>query len=328
MNKLIKYLNLLACIFLFPINVLAYSSSVYLGGENIGIAIKCKGILVVGFYQINGTLNNSELIAGDYITKVEDIPVSSVEELINAIDTQVHDNVINLTFQRNNLEKSTSLHLEYQNGIYKTGLYVKDSLLGVGTLTYIDPNTKVYGALGHEILESSTKKRIEVKTGSIFKSIVTSIDRSSDGAPGSKNAKFYKITSYGTINTNISSGIYGTYGGEINKKELIPVGKIEDVTIGPATIYTVTSGDDIASYQINILRVDKSSTIKNYYFEVIDPTLLKITGGIIQGMSGSPIVQNNKLIGAVTHVAIDDVAKGYGINIETMLNAGDKTINP
>lgn len=319
-NKLI----FLLLIILFPLNVLAYSNEVVLGGENIGISIQSDGVLVVGFYKVNGTLNNSNLSVGDYITKVDNETVLNIDELVSAIDTNVREDKVSLTYRHKGEEKTTLLKLEELNGVYKTGLYVKDSLTGLGTLTYIDPVTKIYGALGHEILESTANSRIEVKTGNIFKSIVTSITKSEDSSPGTKNAQFFKNVKYGTISKNATAGIYGTYEDAITNNNLIPVTSADEVTTGAASIYTSLDDNEVHEYEINILKVDKNTKIKNFYFEVTDPILLEKAGGIVQGMSGSPIVQNNKLIGAVTHVAIDKVTTGYGISIITMLKAGEE----
>ncbi len=324
MFKIKKKILVIAALFCFPLQVLAFSNKVVLGGQNVGITIQSDGILVVGFYKINGTLNNSKLSVGDYITKVDDNEVDNINELVSAIDSDVRDNSVDLTYRHNGDVKTTKLRLEEMNGVYKTGLYVKDSLTGLGTLTYIDPETKIYGALGHEILESTANSRIEVKTGNIFKSLVTSITKSEDSSPGTKNAKFYKNVIYGTIDKNVGAGIYGTYESAIDSNNLIPVINSNEVKTGEATIYTALDDNTVKDYTINILKVDANSKIKNFYFEVTDPVLLEKTGGIVQGMSGSPIVQNGNLIGAVTHVSIDKVTTGYGISIITMLRAGEE----
>ena len=324
MFKIKKKILVIAALLCFPLQVLAFSNKVVLGGQNVGITIQSDGILVVGFYKINGTLNNSKLSVGDYITKVDDNEVDNINELVSAIDSDVRDNSVDLTYRHNGDVKTTKLRLEEMNGVYKTGLYVKDSLTGLGTLTYIDPETKIYGALGHEILESTANSRIEVKTGNIFKSLVTSITKSEDSSPGTKNAKFYKNVIYGTIDKNVGAGIYGTYESAIDSNNLIPVINSNEVKTGEATIYTALDDNTVKDYTINILKVDANSKIKNFYFEVTDPVLLEKTGGIVQGMSGSPIVQNGNLIGAVTHVSIDKVTTGYGISIITMLKAGEE----
>ena len=319
-----KYIITFLIVFLFPIYVLAYSNKVILGGQNLGIAIESDGILVVGFYKVNNTLNNSKLSVGDYIVKVNDDKVNTVDDLINSIESNVKDNKVNITYRHNNSIKDTILNLEYNNGIYKSGLYVKDSLKGLGTLTYIDPESKIYGCLGHEIIDSNTNSKVEVRSGNIFKANVTSITRSSDGSPGSKNAKFIEDKIYGNINKNVEEGIYGTYSGQIDNDNLMEINTLDNVNLGEAYIYTSLDDNIVKSYKINILRKYNKSKIKNFYFEVIDDELLNKTGGIIQGMSGSPIVQNNKLIGAVTHVSVDSVKNGYGISIINMLETGEK----
>ena len=324
MFKINKKMVVLLAIICFPFSVLAYSSKVVLGGQNVGITIQSDGVLVVGFYKINGTLNNSKLTVGDYITKVDDNDINNINDLVSAIDSDVRDNSVDLTYRHNGDIKTTSLRLEQLNGVYKTGLYVKDSLTGLGTLTYIDPETKIYGALGHEILESTANSRIEVKTGNIFKSLVTSITKSEDSSPGTKNAKFYKNVIYGSIDKNVGAGIYGTYEMAIDNNNLIPVVDADKVKTGEASLYTALDDNTVKEYKINILKVDANSKIKNFYFEVTDPELLEKTGGIVQGMSGSPIVQDGNLIGAVTHVSIDKVNTGYGISIITMLKAGEE----
>ena len=306
-----------------PICVLAYSSRVVLGGQNVGISIQSDGIMVVGFYKINNTFNNSKLSVGDYIVKVNNQDVNTVDDLISVIEKTVDNNKVDIIYRHNNQLKNSTLELEENNGVYKTGLYVKDSIKGLGTLTYIDPETKIYGCLGHEIIESTTNTKIDVRTGNIFKALVTSITRSSNGNPGTKNAKFFSDKIYGTVNKNMEQGIYGSYNGEIDNDNLIDVGNIDEVNKGDAYIYTALDDNEVKEYKIKILKIDEKSKVKNFYFEVDDQELLNKTGGIVQGMSGSPIVQNNKIIGAVTHVSIDSVKKGYGISIINMLKTGE-----
>ena len=307
-----------------PFNIYAYSDKVVLGGKNIGIQIESNGVLVVGFYKVNNILNDSKLRVGDYIIKVNNNSITNIEELIKEIEQNVKDNSVLITYRRKDIEENTILRLEQINGVYKTGLYVKDSLTGLGTLTYIDPETKIYGALGHEIIESTSNSKVEIKTGNIFKSDVTSITKSEDRSPGTKNAKFFKNIVYGNIEKNVNAGIYGTYTDNIDDDDLIEIVEAKDIHKGEAYIVTELDDKKINEYKINILKVEPNSNIKNIYFEVIDEKLLEKTGGIVQGMSGSPIIQDNKLIGAVTHVSVDQVNKGYGISIITMLKKGEE----
>lgn len=320
MKKLKIFILLL--ILLTPLNINAYSEYIIPGGENIGIHIESEGIVVIGFYKIDGKYNKNGLRVKDRIIKVNDKSVNSINDLINEVG-QSKENNIKLTIIRNKKEMTVDFKLIDDNGTYKTGLYVKDSITGIGTLTYVDPTTNIYGALGHEIIESTSNSKIEVKKGEIFKSEVSSIDRSSNGNPGTKNAKFYSNIIYGDIDKNTNHGIYGTYNKNTNK-EPIKVGDIRDLKTGKAYIYTVIDNNNVNYYEINITRVDEFSDTKNIYFEITDKTLLDKTGGIVQGMSGSPIIQDNVIYGAVTHVVIENVKTGYGISIKTMLEEGEK----
>ncbi len=320
--KKIKLL-LLALILFNPIAVYAYSEYIIPGGENVGIEVKYEGVLVIGFYKIDNKYNKNDLEVGDYITHVEDQEINTIDELVTNIEKYQKDGKVNFTIKRDNKTRIINFNLIKKDDLYKTGLYIKDSITGIGTLTYIDPESKVYGALGHEILESTTSSKVEVRTGSIYQSNVSSIDRSTNGNPGTKNAKFFYNNKYGSIKKNTTYGIYGEYTTPLTK-ETVKVGEPDEIKTGKATILTVTEDEQIIEYSINITKVDKSSKIKNLYFEIDDEELLKKTGGIVQGMSGSPIMQDGKIIGAVTHVVVENVKKGYGIFITTMLTEGER----
>ncbi len=321
-----KFKILLLSLLLLPINVMAYSDYIIPGGETLGIEINSEGIMVIGFYQINGKYNkgNPVIKSGDYITEVNGTEVQTVDELTAVIEDNVADGIVEVTFKRNGKVKTSELELIKDGDIYKTGLYVKDSITGIGTLSYIDPETKVFGALGHEIVESNTNELVEIRSGIIFRNYITSIDKSASGVPGSKNAKFYYETTYGKILKNTNVGIYGIYESALPNKELYEVAEPNEVSIGPATIYTVLDGEEINEYSIDITAISETSDIKNISFIIDDEELLDKTGGVVQGMSGSPIIQNGKIIGAVTHVVIDNPTTGYGIFITTMLEEGEK----
>lgn len=316
-------LLLITLILCFPLNVIAYSSYIIPGGENIGIEVNYEGVLVIGFYEVNGKTLENDIQIGDYIIKVGDEEVNSINDLVTFISKYRVDDSVNMTIKRNDHEKNITFKLAKENDTYKTGLYIKDSIAGIGTLTYIDPTTNIYGALGHTIIESTTNESVEVKSGIIFKSEVSSIDRSTDGNPGTKNAKFYYNEEYGTIEKNTEYGIYGTYS-DLLDKNLVEVCENEDIKLGNASIYTVIDGYEVKEYSINITKIDYNSETKNIHFEIIDEELLNETGGIVQGMSGSPIMQDGKIIGAVTHVVVENVSKGYGIFITTMLEEGEE----
>ena len=323
-RKLLTFFSLL--LLLMPISTYAYSSKVVLGGQNIGIEVNSKGIMVVGFYKVNNSYigRDAGIEIGDKIVAVSNKEVNSIDEMVTAINNNIEDSKVKLTISRGNKNIDVTLDLvKDDNNVYKTGLYVKDEITGIGTLTYIDPETKIYGALGHEIIESNTNKKIEVKDGKIFNSEVTGATKSEQGTTGEKNAIFNKNIVYGDIKENTINGIFGTYTTTFSKDNLIEVANPNEIVRGEAKLLTVLKDNEVEEFDINILKVNTDSKTKNILFEITDKELLNITNGVIKGMSGSPIVQNNKLIGAVTHAIVNDNEKGYGIFITTMLEEGE-----
>ena len=314
-----RLLILFLSLIILPINTLAYSKYLIPGGENLGINIKSKGVLVVGFYDIG---SESDLAIGDIILSINDNDIKSIDDMVNCIDTNKDKMVLKIGYLRNNILKYTNLTLKKDiNNVYKTGLYVKDSITGIGTLTFIDPSTNKYGALGHSITDSKTNVKFEIKEGKIFKALVSSIDRSIDNQTGEKNAKFYFDTNYGTIEKNLETGIFGTYQKKYDNSNTLSIASIDEIKGGDAIIKTMLDDNIVRDFKINILSIDKISETKNILFEITDQELLKKTGGIVKGMSGSPIIQNGKIIGAVTHTVISDNTKGYGISIIKMLES-------
>ena len=318
--------KILLFLLLIPTIVFGYSDYVIVGGDTLGLEVNSDGVVVVGYYEINGNYINKHLKVGDRIIEVNDIDVDSSNELVELIDKYMTDNKVLITYDRDGTEYDGELYLNYVNGTYKTGLYVKGNVLGIGTLTYIDPNTRVYGMLGHGLNMSQTNKRIEIKNGYSYLADVVSFTRSKDGNPGSKNANINKDSLFGSIVQNTNYGVFGIVNN-VEDTEVLKVGNIDNVKLGTAYIYTTNTDNKIEKYKIKILDIDKSSSEKNYYFEIVDKELLKMSGGIVQGMSGSPIVQGDTIIGAVTRVLVDDVSRGYGLDIVTMLEEGDKIVD-
>ena len=320
--NIILLLNLL-----LPLNVFAYSDYILAGGQNIGIELNSKGILIVGTYLINGAdpAKEANLQTGDKILSINNEEINSIDEMLTIINKNIDKEKIDITYKRGNKTLNTTLNpIMDENGIYKTGLYVKDSVNGVGTLTFIDPNTKIYGALGHEIIEKTTGQKLEIQNGKIYSSTVTGITPSNEGNPGEKNAQYDTNDIYGNIKENTTSGIFGTYTKEIPETKLYKVANKEEIELGNASILTVIKENNIEEFNINIIKLNLSSKdTKNILFEVTDKNLLSKSGGIVQGMSGSPIIQNDKIIGAVTHVVVDDCTKGYGILITNMLEEAE-----
>ncbi len=321
-NKLL--LLLLLTIVSIPISINAYSNNIVLGGDNIGIEIRSKGVLVVGFYNIgkNSPGKSAGLQKGDVITGVDDTVINSITDLSEVIDDS--KNELKITYIRNNKKYETTIKLVKEEDIYKTGLYIKDKIIGIGTLTFIDPESKIFASLGHEIVESNTGLKFEMKDGSIFKSEVTGVEKSSRNNPGEKNATYHVEEKYGTITKNKNNGIYGKYEKSIEGKDTIEVANKNEVKIGKAYFRTVLKNNVVEEFEINILKVNDNDPTKNILFEVTDKNLISKTNGIVQGMSGSPIIQNNKIIGAVTHVLTDNPRRGYGIFITNMLEEADR----
>lgn len=308
-----------------PINIFAYSEEIIPGGENIGIKIHSSGLLVIGYYKVNNKyIAEDNIKISDKIIKIEGKNINNINDMTDIISKIKNKEDVSITLLRNGKEINSKLNLVLDNGVYKTGLYVKDGINGIGTISYIDPNTNIYGALGHEVIESNTRSIIEVKTGEIYSSTVLGIDRSINGSPGSKNANINYSNKLGNINENTKKGIYGKIN-KIPNKKVISVAKYNEIKKGKAYIYTTLSNDEVNKYEINITDINRANinTSKAFSFKVTDKKLIEKTGGIVQGMSGSPIIQNNKIIGAVTHVVIDDVTKGYAIFIRTMLTEGE-----
>lgn len=309
---------------IIPFQVYAYSDYIIAGGENVGIKINSNYVMVVGSYDI-GSNQDKALIPGDRILRINGYKVSSIKEMLNVISKTIKDNSVEVDYLRGTKEYSTTLKLVLDdNGVYKTGLYVKDSISGVGTLTYIDPNTKLYGALGHEIIEKNTSQKLDIKDGQIYQSNVISIVPSRSNSPGEKNANYNQDNVYGTINENTYAGIFGDYTATLPDKKLYKVATINDIKLDKAQILTVIDGDKVESFDISIIKLNNGYDNKNILFQITDKRLLEKTGGIVQGMSGSPIIQGDYIIGAVTHVVVNEPTKGYGILITNMLEEAEK----
>lgn len=210
----------------------------------------------------------------------------------------------------------------------KTGLLVKERMLGIGTMTFYDPETKTFGALGHKLMDNDFSCIADINSGTILKSKVTGINKSSYGNVGEILASIYEKEKLGTIYANTQYGVFGYYE-TCPDKQALEVLKHQDIKLGKAYILTTLDDNSIKQYEIEITSLQKQNTIdtKGITFKIKDKELLKKTGGIVQGMSGSPIIQDNKLIGAVTHVLVDNVKKGYGIYMDFMLEASSKQNN-
>lgn len=304
----------------FPINIFAYSSFIVPGGNTVGVDVKFDGVLVIGFYKINGVYNDTELKLGDYIIKADNTSIYSINDIMNIIEKTDNES-INIEYRRDNKVYNTKLNLVNDEGKIKTGLYIKDSIKGCGTLSYIDPTTNIYGVLGHEIVEVTTDNIVQIRSGGIYENKITGIEKSYPGSAGSKISKINYNKEYGIISKNTKYGIFGTYLDNYDKNDTLEIGQAK---IGKAQIRTVIDNQKIETFDVKIVKINETSEQKNIKIIIDDKNLLSKTGGVVQGMSGSPIIQNNKIVGVLTHVIVDDPISGYGIFIEKMLAEGEK----
>ena len=231
-----------------------------------------------------------------------------------------------LGIHRNNKNIFIDYNVYLDNNVIATGLYVKDRINGIGTLSYIDPETKIFASLGHEILEGSNMSKFRLYNGNIYKADINSINKSNNNNIGEIHASITN-KEIGSIDKNEINGIYGKFSDSIDSSNLVDVGSVNDIKKDKAYIRMSLNDKNTNDYTINILSIDYNDSVKNLYFEITDERLLNKTGGVVQGMSGSPIIQDNKIIGVVNYVVVDDVDKGYGIFIESMLKEGDLLLN-
>ena len=308
---------------LFPVNVLAYSDKLIIPGKPVGIEIKSSGVYIVDFYKVDGEYiaKKNGFKVGDIITKVNDNKINSIDDL-NSIITKTGP--YNITVNRNGKIVNKTLDVIKENNLITTGLYVKDTINGIGTLSYIDPETKIFASLGHEVIESSTSDKFMIKDGNIYNADIISINKSSNNEIGELHASITN-KELGKINKNEINGIYGKYTDDIDNKNLVEINSYNNINLGNAFI-RLDLGDELKDYQINIISLNDNDSVKNIFFEISDDRLLNKTGVVVQGMSGSPIIQDDKIIGVVNYVVVDDVKKGYGIFIEKMLEEGDKLL--
>lgn len=305
------------------------------GGHSVGVLLHSEGVIVVGQSIVQdkqGHRHNpaaeAGLKVGDVILKINGKTVTSDTQVASIIDQAGKTNKkIIIKYKRDNEINETEIKpiLCGETGRYRIGLYIRDSAAGVGTLSFYNPATGRYGALGHVISDADTNKPIEIGDGKIVRASIQGIQAGLKGRPGEKIGMFINDKQFaGSIDKNTKFGIYGTMNENLTNpfyNSPIPIALADQIKEGPAEMLTVLDGEKIEKFQVRIKKIIHQQTpdSKGLIIEVTDSRLLKRTGGIIQGMSGSPLIQDGKLIGAVTHVFINDPTKGYGCFIEWML---------
>lgn len=304
------------------------------GGIPIGIYLETEGVYVVGTGEIEAEdgLNYEPAYqivqTGDYILAVNGRKIRDKDELIACVQANRSDIMI-LKLLRGEEVIQVRLHaVRTREEDYKLGIWVKDDIQGIGTLTYMTEEAG-FGALGHGITDTDTGELLETSCGSLYDTNILEIIKGEKGTPGEISGMITYSDRHirGNIHKNTAAGIFGTIDFKIRNElntEAVEVGFKQEIRRGPAQIRSSVSGE-LKEYQIQIqeIRLNEDDVNKGMIFQVTDPELLELTGGVIQGMSGSPILQNGKLVGAVTHVFVNDPSKGYGIFAETMISEGD-----
>lgn len=304
--------------------------SVQVCGTPFGIKMFSDGALVVAFsdqYTALGTENPAKeagLKLGDLIVSAGGQPIRSNEELTHAI-TAAEGAPLQLVYQRDGHQYTTTLTpvADATTGAYRAGIWVRDSSAGIGTMTFLDPKNGTFGGLGHAISDTDTGADITLLSGEIVPVVITGCVSGTAGSPGELRGEF-SAAAAGTVLANDTTGVYGAYTGAVSGQNCL-VAQPQQIALGEAEIWTTISGSTPRRYQVRIERVNMTSgdPNRNLLIKITDPDLLAATGGIVQGMSGSPIVQNGRLVGAVTHVLVNDPSRGYGIFATTMLEKAD-----
>lgn len=299
-------------------------------GIPVGIYVKTEGVLVIGTGTVTGTDGmNYEPAAnivksGDYIKTIEEQVVKSKEDVINAINQSGGNSVVLGIWREGEYIELQVKSVKTGENEYKLGIWIRDDLAGVGTLTYCD-SAGNYGALGHPVSDMDTGTKVRMSEGTLYEAQIAGITKGEKGHPGEVTGLITYLDQFklGSVEENTDVGIYGKIERipeELQGTQYYPIGMKQEVQEGSAKIVSYLSGER-KEYEIQIIGMDYSSSNvnKGILFEVTDSELLEMTGGIVQGMSGSPIIQNDKIIGAVTHVFVQDSARGYGVFVEQMM---------
>lgn len=296
-------------------------------GHVVGIELETGGVMVAGFSEVeteDGTRSpaaEAGILAGDVITQIGKRSTRNAAELLSAISS-LDGNPVSVTVRREDREILLKITpARNREGRLQLGLWMRDSVSGIGTVTYYDPESGTFGALGHGINDMDSGKLLPVEGGSITGANVVDVVKGAPGAPGELCGKPDPDTVLGNLGRNTGCGVFGNaHFSWIGKP--VPIAEEQEVRLGPATILATVNGDRVEEFQVEISRIYRQPQDHRFLMlTVTDPRLLQQTGGIVQGMSGSPILQDGKLVGAITHVLLSDATRGYGISIREMLDA-------
>lgn len=305
-------------------------------GKAVGIKLFSQGVLVVGFSSIQTSTGTREpgkdsgLKTGDLITQINGQEVNTIEA-VQAMVNRTQDQPLSLAVTREGKALSlTAQPVQSDTGSYQLGVWLRDSMAGIGTLTFYDPDSGVFAALGHGINDTDTAMLMPLESGSIMNASVSGVKKGASGDPGCLQGTFDLQQDLGTLYANTQQGIFGQVdaGTFSLSGQAVEVASRQQVHSGKAVILSNIAGDQVEEYDIEILTVypESAGETRNLMLRVTDQRLLDATGGIVQGMSGSPILQDGRLVGAVTHVLIDDPQRGYGILAENMVSCANSAL--
>ena len=293
-------------------------------GMPFGVKMFSEGALVVGFSSIeqNGTMVSPAKAAGlrlgDRVICIGETTTENNDAVKDALEAAAGP--VEVVYIRDGEQRQTTLTplWDAASGQWRAGMWVRDSSAGVGTLTFADPERGVFAGLGHPISDSDTGASIALRSGEIVPCEITGCSKGTAGSPGELKGRFLSAHAIGSIRINGENGVYGTTRTRFSGRPM-PVAFAQEVMTGEAEIWTTVAGETPRSYRVTIEKINDADLRRNMVIRVTDKELLAATGGIVQGMSGSPVVQNGRLVGAVTHVLVNDPTRGYGIFAQTML---------
>ena len=298
-------------------------------GHTIGIKLFSEGVIVIGLAEVDTAGGVSTpgmdcgLQVGDVIEEANGQTVESSEQFAQLIQS---GGAVALGVSRNGRDLTLeAMPVLGGDGTYRLGAWIRDSMAGIGTITFYDPATGAFGALGHGITDTDTGLLMPLGDGAVMDATVKAVKPGGAGEPGELRGSFNLTQDMGELYANTDRGVFGVIDSQdFTQADPVPVARSGEVETGPAIIRANVSGDGVEEFSIEIVRVLGGADVQNLLLQVTDPRLIQLTGGIVQGMSGSPILQNGKLVGAVTHVMVNDPQKGYGILIENMLAAAGR----
>ena len=287
------------------------------GGHTVGIKLYSQGLVITGFDE-KSAAKKAGLKKGDVIVEVDGEVVHTAQSLRDSLDG---DRIV-LTVLRKGREAEFTVKPDTTTEGSRLGAYIRDSMAGIGTVTYYDPDTGDFGALGHGVTDADAEVLLPIEAGVVVKSSVASVEKGAVGEPGQLKGEFDVRRILGQVDENTEKGIFGKLTIPLSGKPL-PVAEPDEVQTGKAVILSNVDGEAVREYSVEIVKLypEADETGRNLLLQITDPVLLRQTGGIVQGMSGSPIIQDGKLVGAVTHVLVNDPTRGYGIFLENMMKA-------